>query len=63
MAEVTGVQHEVWRSRQRIDLGDRFLQRADHILVRVFVKTDVAVADLHKAEIAADQRSRRAEQL
>ena len=50
-------------ARQRVDFGDRFLQRADHILVRVFVKTDVAVADLHKAEIAADQRSRRAEHL
>src|SRR5206468_3338704 len=51
MTQVTGVQDEVRRRRQRVDLRDRLLQRADDIFVRLFVKTDVAVADLHEAEI------------
>ena len=54
MAQVTRVQDEVWWSRQRVDLRNRFLQRADDILIRVFIKSDVTVADLHKTEIAAD---------
>ena len=51
------MQDEIWRSLQCVDLRDRFLQRADDIFIRVFVKTDVAVADLHEAEIAGDRRT------
>src|SRR6202011_6274832 len=36
---------------QCVYLGDRFLQCADDILVRVLVETDVAVADLHETEV------------
>ena len=46
---------------QSIDLGDRFLQGADDILVRLFIETDMAVADLNEAEIARGDRSYRAE--
>src|SRR5215813_2278565 len=43
MAQVTCMQDEVWRSRQRVNLPNRLVQRADNILVRFFVKSDVAV--------------------
>src|SRR5262245_58480020 len=62
MAQVTCMQDEIWWTSQCVNLRDRFLQRADDILVRILVKSDVAVADLHKAEITAGEWSRRAEQ-
>src|SRR5262249_16002149 len=62
MAQIARVQDEIWWSRQCVDLRDRFLQRADDVLVGIFVKTDMAVAYWDKAEIAANRRSSRAEQ-
>src|SRR5262249_24583422 len=62
MTQVTRVQNEVWWSRQCFVFPDRFLQRADDVLVCLFVETDMAVADLHKAEITAGQRSGRTEE-
>ena len=61
--EVAGVQHEFGSHRQPVDFADRSAQRRRHVRIRVTVKTDMAVADLHEAEVAADRRSCCAEQL
>src|ERR1700739_2826666 len=54
------MQNEIrWRG-QGVDLGDRFLQRANDILVCVLIKTDMAVADLDETEIPAGARTYRA---
>ena len=37
---------------QRIDPADGFLQSGRYVLIRIFVETDVAVADLNEAEPA-----------
>src|SRR5215467_4562583 len=52
MAEIAGMQHECWRSLERVDLVDGDMQRTDHVLVRGFIEADVAVADLDEAELA-----------
>src|SRR5205814_4582684 len=60
MRQVAGVENEIRRRRQRVDLGHRFLQGAEHILVSLLVETNVAVADLHEGEISAGLRRLRA---
>src|SRR5262249_18733 len=61
VAQVAGVQDEIRRIWQRIDLRNRFLQCPDDVLVRLLVKADVAVADLDETEVATCDRSRRTE--
>lgn len=56
VGEIAGVENEIRRRRQRVDLGHRFLQGAEHILVCFLVEPNVAVADLHEGEISADLR-------
>ena len=52
MRQVPGVQNEIRRCGQGVDFGDGLLEGADDIGVGRLVKTDVAVADLHEAEIS-----------
>src|SRR5581483_3857630 len=52
MADVASVEEKIGRFRQRVDLGDSRLQRADNVLVRLLAESDMAVADLDEAEIA-----------
>ena len=52
MRDVAGVQHELGRNGQRVDLRDRGLQRSNHVGIRGLVEAHVAVADLHEAEFA-----------
>src|SRR5205814_1237517 len=59
MGKVAGVENEIRRRRQRVDLGHRFLQGPEHIFVCLLVKTNVAVADLDKGEISAGAGSLR----
>ena len=51
MREVPSMEHEGWLGRQRVDLRDRLLHRADHVLVRLALEADVGVADLNEAEV------------
>src|SRR5262249_49710922 len=60
MTQVTRMQDKLRPGRQTVNLGDRFLESSDDILVRVFVEPDVAVADLNEAEIARCYRVDRA---
>src|SRR5882724_6976388 len=53
MTYVAGVQHELWRLAETIDLLDRRLERPCHIGIGGFVESHMAVADLHEAEFAS----------
>ena len=48
MRQISGMNQEVRRLRQRIDLVDGNLQRSVHIGIGGLVESDVAVADLHE---------------
>src|SRR5579864_8841418 len=52
MADITGVDHEVRTRRQRIDLIHRCFEGADHIRVRRFIESHVAITDLYKGEFS-----------
>ena len=52
MADVAGVQHELGRNGQRVDLVHGGLQRGGDIGIGRLVEAHVAVADLHKTEVA-----------
>ena len=53
MGDVAGVEEEVGRGGQGVDLVDGELQGAGYVLVGGLVEADVAVADLDEAEEAA----------
>src|SRR5712692_11166084 len=53
LTQITGVNDEIRFVRHRVDLVDRRLQRSGYVRVCWLVKTDVTVADLHKAEVRA----------
>src|SRR5207302_205130 len=61
MADVTGVNQEIGRCRHCGDALDGLPERADHVAVRGLVESDVAVADLHEAEVAGRLRATRSE--
>ena len=46
-------------SRQRVDVGDRAAQAADDVGIRILVKADVRVADLHERQRICLRRSQR----
>src|SRR5579859_3844685 len=50
MADVTGVQNELRRIGQGVDLVHGGLERADDVRIRRFVEAHVAIADLHKTQ-------------
>src|SRR5262245_23661927 len=52
VADVAGVQQELWRRRERIDLVHRSLQRARYVRIRRLVESHVAIADLREAQLA-----------
>jgi hypothetical protein len=52
VGQVAGVDQEVRRLRQCVDLSDRLLERGGHVLVRLLGEADVAIADLDKREVA-----------
>ena len=56
MRQVAGVEDELRRRGQGVDLGDRLLQRAEHVLVRFLVEPDVTVADLHERKVSGNGR-------
>ena len=59
MADVAGVDHEGGLGRQRIDLGDALLKRAERIGIRrLEVEADMAVADLQERQPARFLRRR-----
>ncbi len=61
MTKIARVQNKIRRLGQGVNLGNRFLQRSDHIFVSFFIESDVAVADLRKGEIPAGKVRRGAE--
>src|SRR5689334_8257478 len=63
MTQVTRMQDKFRPGRQSIDLCDRLLEGADDILVRIFIESDMTVADLDKAEVARRNRIDRAQDL
>src|SRR5215212_7337114 len=50
LSDVSGVQHETWRLRQRVKAGDSLLKCSSDILVRFLVEADMAVADLSEED-------------
>src|SRR3984893_14157094 len=52
MGDIAGVNDEGWLDRKRIDLVQRFLERADRVRVRRLVESDMAVADLQEGQPA-----------
>ena len=52
LRQIAGVQHECRRCGQRVHLGNRRAQRRGNVRVCVLVESDVAVADLHEAQVA-----------
>src|SRR6266436_3479024 len=50
VADISGMQQELRRIRQPVDLVHRGLQRPRYIRIRRFVESHVAVADLHEAQ-------------
>ena len=50
MGDIAGVNDEGWLDRKRIDLVQRFLERADSVRVRRLVESDMAVADLQEGQ-------------
>ena len=54
MTDVSGVQDERGRHRQRVDLVHGGLQRANHVGVRGFVETHMAIADLNETEFSLE---------
>src|ERR1700685_1524246 len=52
MADVAGVQQEVWRRRQRVDFIYGCLESSHNIRIGRLVEAHVAVADLNKAEVS-----------
>ncbi len=53
MTDVAGMQHELWRFAQTIDLLHGRFQRPGNIGISGLVESHVAVADLHEAEFAS----------
>ena len=51
MAQVARVQYKRRRRLKRIHLGNRRIQRRRHVRIGSLVKPNMAVADLHKAQI------------
>ena len=56
VSQISGVQHELGRGPQRVDAVDGLLQASQHVLVGLAVESDVGVADLDEAEVAANRR-------
>src|SRR6201988_3636787 len=50
MGDIAGVNDEGWLDRKRIDLVQRFLERADSVRVRRLVEPDMAVAYWKEAQ-------------
>ena len=50
MGDIAGVNDEGWLDRKRLDLVDRFLERADGVGVGRLVEPDMAVADLQEGQ-------------
>src|ERR1700675_5065073 len=53
LTQITGVNDEIRFVGHRVDLVDCRLQSSGDVRVGRLVKADVAVADLHKAEVSA----------
>src|ERR1700751_1991664 len=53
LAEIAGVNNEIWFLRHGVNLVDCRLQSRGNIWIGRFVKADVAIADLHKGEVRA----------
>ena len=51
MTQIAGVKNECRRSRQGVDLVNGCFKRGKNILVGFFAETDVAVTDLHEAQV------------
>src|SRR6266446_4231836 len=51
LTQIAGVNDEIWFVGHRVDLVDRRLQSSGDVRVSRLVKSDVAVADLDKAEV------------
>src|SRR5205814_2689451 len=56
LGNISRVDEERWWRWHRVDAIERNFEGLGNILVRVFAKTDVAVADLQEAEISSRQR-------
>src|SRR5258708_29901428 len=52
MADVPGVEHELGRRRQGIDLVDSRFKGGSHVRIGRLVEPHVAVADLNEAEVS-----------
>src|SRR6202040_3620242 len=52
MRDIAGMNDECWLRRERADLLDGFLERADGIRIGGLVEADMAVADLQEREPA-----------
>src|SRR5512144_3172233 len=50
MGDIAGMQNERRLAREGVDLIDSELQRLDRLRIRVFVKADMTVANLHEVE-------------
>ena len=53
--EIAGMQEEFRRFRQGVDARDGFAKRGGDVHVGGFVESDMAVADLHKMQLAGRQ--------
>jgi hypothetical protein len=56
LRDVAGVQQQIRRRRKRVDLADRELQCSRDVLIRRLVESNMAVADLNKAEARSGMR-------
>ena len=59
LRDIAGVQHERGALGERVEARDGLAQRAGHVVVRVLVEADVAVADLREQEAARRRVARR----
>ncbi|SLE25133.1 Uncharacterised protein [Mycobacteroides abscessus subsp. massiliense] len=59
VSEIAGMDHEIGRVPQIVDLIDRMTERIDHIRVGRAVESEMAVTDLGEAQRGARRRSRR----
>src|ERR1700757_3357804 len=58
LCDISGVNKERRRSRHRVDAIESNFECLGNILVRRFVKPDMAIADLQKAEISGRRQRR-----
>src|SRR5205807_1392497 len=61
MGDVAGMNDEGWLDCKRIDLGERFLERAERVRICRLIESDMAVADLEKGQPARFGSSRLAD--